>query len=142
MAAQTGGDDDLITSINVTPLVDVILVLLVIFMVATELIHEQRAPQVIDVDLPAAASAEKLLNQGLLNLVIDQAGQLYMNGEETNLDGVKAAIGTTRQRGVKAQALITADERTPHGVVVELMDTLRLEGVIDIAINTRKQAIE
>jgi len=142
MAAQSNDNDDLITGINVTPLVDIILVLLIIFMVTSEVIHEREAPTTIDIDLPAAASGEKMLSKGLLNLVIDGAGQLYLNGKKADLPALKSAISITRKTGIKAQALISADQRTPHGRVVKLMDWLRIEGVRDIAINTAEQEIE
>ena len=142
MAAQVGGDDDLITAINVTPLVDVVLVLLIIFMVTSEVIHEQDKMKVIQVELPAAASADELLSKGLLSLVINSKGQLFLNGEKSELKEIKVAIEATKKIGVTAQALITADERTAHGAVVELMDALRLGGVREIAINTKKQVLE
>jgi biopolymer transport protein ExbD len=142
MMRHHGGSDELITNINVTPLVDIILVLLIIFMVATEVIHETERANVIQVNLPAAASGERLISAGLLNLVIDAKGQLYINGEVGDRAAVKSAIEKTRTQGIVAQALITADQNTTHGAVVSLMDFLRIAGVTEIAINTQKQAIE
>ncbi len=139
--AQTG-DDELITSINVTPLVDIILVLLIIFMVTTEVIHESEKPRVIPVDLPEAASAEEMLSKGLLNLVIDQRGDLYLNGEKADFDALQGAIAFTRKQKVKPQAMISADQRITHGEVATLMDFLRLQRVTKIALNTKRQTIE
>jgi biopolymer transport protein ExbD len=142
MAINTSGTDELITNINVTPLVDIILVLLIIFMVTTEVIHDAERPNVIEVKLPAAASADQLLSMGLLNLVIDRKGQLYLNGEKGSKNAVAEAIEKVKSGGNTAQALISADENTAHGIVVSLMDFLRLQGVTEIAINTQKQTIE
>ena len=141
-SASQGGDDEIITAINVTPLVDIILVLLIIFMVTTEVIHEAERPRAIQVDLPAAASADQLLNQGMLNLVIDRGGTLGINGERSTAEAVDGLVAEIARRGATAQALISADERVAHGEVVALMDLLRVKGVKQIAINTQKQAIE
>ena len=142
MAAISGDSDDLITNINVTPLVDIILVLLIIFMVTTEVIHEAEKPTVIQVNLPAAASGDQLLSMGLLNLVINKKGQLFLNGDRADRPAVKSALDTIKAAGNNPQALISADENSSHGTVVSLMDFLRLEGVTEIAINTQKQVIE
>ena len=136
------GDDDLITQINVTPLVDIILVLLIIFMVTTEVIHQAERPRVIPVQLPASGTAEQMLDQGILNLVIDGQGTMYLNGDRTSYDKVEVAIGLTRARKKDVYALISADERVAHGNVAALMDFLRARKVYDIAINTKRQAIE
>ncbi len=142
MAGAAQDDDEPITAINVTPLVDIVLVLLIIFMVTTEVIHEQDQPKVIPLELPTAASAQEVLNQGLLSLVVDVRGQLWLNGEKADYAGVRGALDGLRERKVTPQALISADKDTPHGEVAGLMDFLRLSGVKDIAINTKKQTIE
>jgi biopolymer transport protein ExbD len=135
-------DDELITQINVTPLVDIILVLLIVFMVTAEVIHQEDKEQVIPVDLPASASAQEMLNRGLMNLVIDGEGTLYLNGNRTELSRVKEAAESTLMRGLTPRALISADERISHGEVVRLMDFLRLHKVTSISINTKSQEIE
>ena len=142
MAGASKDDDDLITAINVTPLVDIILVLLIIFMVTTEVIHESERPDVLPIELPAAASSEQMLSRGLLSFVIDGKGELWLNGVKTTYADVPAVVAKVKQSGITAQALISADERVSHGAVVDLMDRLRLEGVRQMAINTKKQAIE
>lgn len=138
-----GDDDELITQINVTPLVDIILVLLIIFMVTTEVIHQAEKPRVIPIQLPDSATSEQLLARGVLNLVIDGEGTLYLNGSESTFPKVDAAIFKTREAYEKpVHALISADERVPHGEVAALMDFLRTRKVYDIMINTKQQQIE
>jgi biopolymer transport protein TolR len=136
------GDDEMITAINVTPLVDIILVLLIIFMVSTEVIHEADKPSVIPIELPTAASAEEMLAKGLLNLVIDGQGQLYLNGVTASYSKVDATVRSLQLRKIIPQALISADKNVAHGEVAYLMDFLRLRKVKKIAINTKKQEIE
>jgi biopolymer transport protein ExbD len=134
--------DDLITAINITPLVDVMLVLLVIFMVTTELIHEMDKPKVLPIELPAAASAEQMLAKGLMSFIIDKKGVLYLNMEPVDGSVIAKTVAAIRAQKITPQALISADEGVAHGSVVELMDRLRILGVRQIAFNTKRQTIE
>ena len=142
MAGGFQDDDELITAINVTPLVDVVLVLLIIFMVTTEIIHELDKPQVLPIDLPGAASSEEMLSTGLMSLVIDAKGTLYLNTEKTDEAAITQAIQAINKQNAVPQALISADQNVAHGSVVALMDLLRLQGVKQIAFNTKRQTIE
>lgn len=138
-------DDDGLSGINVVPLVDIMLVLLIIFMVSTEFVQQElknKIPPNIPVELPKAASAIDT-NPSLLSLVVNRAGELYLNGEPSDLPKVKLYIEEMKAKGKdKMQAVIAADERVSHGAVIELVDNIRLWGVDDFAINTKRQEIE
>lgn len=142
MRGGASDQDDLITAINITPLVDVMLVLLVIFMVTTELIHEMDKPKVLPIELPAAASAEQMLAKGLMSFIIDKKGVLYLNMEPVDGSVIAKTVAAIRAQKITPQALISADEGVAHGSVVELMDRLRILGVRQIAFNTKRQTIE
>ena len=140
------GDDGAgLDRINVVPLVDIMLVLLIIFMVTTEFVQQDlknRIPPNIPVELPKAASAEDT-NPSLLSLVLNKDGDLFLNGKPAQLSNVKEYIDRMKQEGKdKMQAVIAADERISHGAVIELVDTIRLWGIDDFAINTKRQEIE
>jgi biopolymer transport protein TolR len=134
--------DELITAINITPLVDVMLVLLVIFMVTTELIHEMDKPMVLPIELPAAASSEEMLSKGLMSFIIDKKGVLYLNTQPVEASVISKTVAAIRAQKITPQALISADQGVAHGSVVELMDRLRILGVRQIAFNTKRQTIE
>jgi biopolymer transport protein TolR len=130
MANISDGENE-ITEINVTPFVDIMLVLLVIFMVTATYI----ANQAIQVKLPKAATGE---NAGAQNLafVLDADSQLYVDGEPLLFDQLGDFIqGKLLDGDPQLQALITADEKTPHGDVVKLIDIVRKNGISDFAIN-------
>lgn len=137
MAGNLQDGDDEITGINVTPLVDVMLVLLVIFMVtASYIVHKS-----INVKLPKAETAEKQMKSKNLAFVLDANDSLYLDGQEIAFHEIGIHIERTRaglksaQSQEKLQALITADEKTPHGKVVKLIDTVRKNGITEFAIN-------
>ncbi|MEC9070967.1 MAG: biopolymer transporter ExbD [Myxococcota bacterium] len=142
-AHQEDGDEGL-NAINVVPLVDIMLVLLIIFMVSTEFVQHElknRIPPNIPVELPTAASAEET-EPSLLSLVINKDGVLFLNGEEADLKAVQVYVDKMKADGSKMQAVIAADERVSHGAVVEVIDSVRLWGIDDFAINTKRQEIE
>ena len=138
-------EDEGLNSINIVPMVDIMLVLLIIFMVSTEFVQQElknRIPPNIPVELPKAASAIDT-NPSLLSLVINRAGDLFLNGEPSDLSQVKTYIDSMKAKGTeKMQAVIAADERVTHGAVIELVDNIRLWGIDDFAINTKRQEIE
>ncbi len=137
-------DDEGINAINVVPLVDIMLVLLIIFMVSTEFVQQElknRIPPNIPVELPRAASAEET-EPSLLSLVINKDGDLFLNGKPGTMPQVKTYIDEMKTKKSKMQAVIAADERISHGAVIELVDNIRLWGIDDFAINTKRQEIE
>jgi biopolymer transport protein ExbD len=144
MADSLEDDDEGLNAINVVPMVDIMLVLLIIFMVSTEFVQHElknRIPPNIPIELPRAASAQET-DPSLLSLVINRDGDLFLNGKEASQGDVKAYVDAMRLKGVKMQAVIAADERVSHGEVIGLIDVIRLWGIDDFAINTRRQEIE
>ena len=124
-----------ITDINVTPLVDIMLVLLIIFMVTTSVIVKDSIP----VKLPVASTGEAK-KVSILAVTVDAKGKLYLNGEAANKDKIRAFIKQERGRGTKLEAVIAADRDTTHGQVVGLIDLVRAEGVTKFAITVLKRS--
>ena len=124
-------DDEGITGINVTPLVDVMLVLLIIFMVASNYIVKEA----IEVNLPKAATGEELNQENKsIALVLKKDGRLFLNGKKSTIKEIESASKALAQEK-NAQALIAADRGTPHGDVVKLIDLIRQNGLTSFAIN-------
>lgn len=133
MGSSASDNDDEITGINVTPLVDVMLVLLVIFMVTATYIVNQS----IDVNLPKADTGSTLEEVKNLGFVLDRDSRLYLNGKEVGFEQLPLLIEQEKAKKAKGQlqALISADQATPHGAVVKLIDVVRKNGITDFAIN-------
>ncbi len=130
MASGDMNQEDGIHDINVTPLVDVMLVLLVIFMVTANYITQKS----IAMELPKAASGENSATVNL-GLALDKQSQLYLDGKPIDYNELKARITDEKAHGKNPQALISADTGTPHGSVIKLMDEMRKQGITDIAFN-------
>ena len=96
-------DDEGINEINVTPLVDVMLVLLVIFLVASIYIVKES----IEVELPKAASAGETLDT-TLSIVIDREGRTYLNGRPSSDEIIAKACSAAAAKDSNAQAIIAA----------------------------------
>ena len=133
-------DDGEITGINVTPLVDVMLVLLIVFMVTSTYIVQQS----IQVQLPKADTGENTPRTKNLAFVIDKAGTLYLDGKSIAIEQIAGRVQQLRSEDAKVQiqALISADESTPHGQVVKLIDAVRQQGIVDLAINVERSSLE
>ena len=134
MATQIQDEDDAITGINVTPLVDITLVLLIIFMVTATYIVKQT----IEVELPRAAHGGETVNK-MFALVVTREGKSFLNGVETDDAGLIAAVQTARNRGEEVQAIVGADKNATHGAVTHLLDVLKGAGVVRFAIQIESE---
>jgi biopolymer transport protein ExbD len=127
------GGDDVIAAINVTPLVDVTLVLLIIFMVtATYVVREA-----IQVDLPRAASGGETVGPTLA-FVLDREGKLFLDGAPATLEDARGAVRAALARSSEARALISADRAVSHGRVIEVIDLVKREGLTRFAIDVER----
>lgn len=129
MGASSQNDDDgLISGINVTPLVDVVLVLLIIFMVTARIIHSQGMPM----DLPKAASGENV--QTVFSVELGADGRTMVDSEQVADDeAVSALAKAARAKNDDLRAVIRADLKVEHGRVIHVLDLLKRAGVGKIA---------
>jgi biopolymer transport protein TolR len=130
MASAGDDQDEAITGINVTPLVDITLVLLIIFMVTASYI----VSPAIKVDLPKAASGTEQ-TKTTLSLTLAKDGGLYLNGQRSNDQAVIQFIAAELPKNTELQAIIAADRIVPHGDVVHVIDMVKRAGVHRFAIN-------
>jgi biopolymer transport protein ExbD len=133
--ASIQSSDEEITGINVTPLVDVTLVLLIIFMVTAKLISGQGIP----LDLPKAKTAGA--TQTVLNVSIDAQGGVLANGSKVQGD---AELETRARQALKEnpelRTVISASEQASHGMVMHVLDTVRDAGITKVAFAADKVA--
>jgi biopolymer transport protein ExbD len=119
----------IVAEINVTPLVDIMLVLLIIFMLTAHLI----AKQAIEVELPRAAQSTAP-PPTTLAIALTRDGALHLNDAPVTPEALRAAIRAAIAKDAKTQALIIGDKSVSHGRVVWVLDTIRSLGVVSFAI--------
>jgi biopolymer transport protein ExbD len=119
----------MITEINVTPLVDIMLVLLIIFMLTAHLI----ARQAIEIELPHA-SQSTAPPPTTLAIALKADGAIFLNDRPVTPDALRAAIKDAVARDPKSQAIIAGDKRVSHGRVVWVLDTVKSLGITQFAI--------
>lgn len=128
MGAGGGDNRGMIIDINVTPLVDVMLVLLIIFMVTATYI----ARSAIDVNLPEAATGQEA-DQTALSIVVAPSGQILLNGEAVTVEALKARVPSIVEANPGVQAVVDGDRTVEYGRIMEIIDTLRQVGVKNFA---------
>ena|ERR1700712_2665414 len=136
MAGGAGdGDEDIIAGINVTPLVDVVLVLLIILMVTAQYAAEK---DTIPMDLPQASSGDTA-QPTTLSVSIDKDGKYFINAEPLELEQMRARVREAHKKDADTRAVIAADGRVSHSQVIKVIDLLRQEKVTKFAINVRPE---
>jgi biopolymer transport protein ExbD len=126
----------MISGINVTPLVDITLVLLIIFIVtATYIVRES-----IEVDLPRAANGGETVGV-MLNIILTKDAELYVDGVKTDEPGLKTKVTEALAKDKDARAIISADKNTLHGAVVRVIDLIKGAGIAKFAINIEKDQV-
>lgn len=135
MGVSLDEEDSEITGINVTPLVDIVLVLLIIFMVTTSVITNQEG---LAVDKPEAQSGSTIEGASIL-IQCTPDGKVAVDGVEMNTDtSIKDAITTKLVDDRDLQGIVQCDEKAEVGKMVHLIDLLRDAGVKKYAIATKK----
>ncbi|HAY21736.1 ExbD/TolR family protein [Desulfobacca acetoxidans] len=109
-----------ITEINMTPFVDIVLVILIIFLLTATVMM----PRTFSICLPQATQADRL-EKAVVIISIDQEGRIAINGIKVNQDSDFNQIFTAQVQGKEPQAVIAADKHTRHGRLIEVIDRLK-----------------
>ena len=132
MAMQLGGGGGVKSDINVTPLVDVMLVLLIIMMIVAPLLQ-----QGVSVKLPTATNtAEKPETQGQTVVAITADKRYFVNAVQVQQSDMGRRINELLDKAKEKVVIIKADEDVEYGAVMEAMDTLRAAGIEDMGLIT------
>ena len=136
MQASASSSDESITGINVTPLVDVVLVLLVVLMVTATYLASRSIP----VDLPSGKTGEA--TAAPLTVSLTNSGALYIDGVPSSEQQLRERLIAARQADPDVRAVIAADGAVPHRRVIGVIDLLRQERVERFAINVDADELE
>ena len=136
MAMQLGGGGGVKSDINVTPLVDVMLVLLIIMMIIAPLLQKG-----VDVRLPIAtnsASKPETQDQTVLGIKADKT--VWINGVEVRKEEMRSRLDAILETKKEKLILIKADEDAPYSSIMDAMDELRASGIEDVGLITDSKA--
>ena len=129
--AASSADDDFVADINVTPFVDVMLVLLIIFMVTAHMMTEG-----LDVALPKVETSEVLpTDDDHVILTVKTGGALFLNEQETDMDSLPDALNS-QVKDSGRQFFVRADKDVPYGMVMSVMDMVRSAGIKGVGLVT------
>ncbi len=122
--------------VNLTPLIDVVFLLLIFFMVSTTFTRETQ----LSIDLPEATGEARETTDNQIEILIDEAGQYRVNGKglvDNRMRTLQAAIYKVSAGDTTLPMLITADAQTAHESVVQAMDAAGQMGFVHLSITTR-----
>lgn len=134
---MNSSENEGMNDINVTPLVDVMLVLLIIFMISTPAMVYQG----LKISLPQIAHAEEI-SHVTLHLTLTKEGDLLLDAKPTSFDAIKGAIAKLKQTQTQGDAIIAADKSIIHGKVMELADFLKAQGISQVAFTVSSDSIK
>jgi biopolymer transport protein ExbD len=123
-----------IVGINVTPMVDIMLVLLIIMMVAATYI----VSQALKVELPRTATSDETVSKTYV-VTIKKDGQYLFNDKPTTLAGLSEELKAARKATKEVNVVITADQAALHGHVVGVIDLAKVQGISKFAINVERR---
>ena len=125
------------SNINVTPMVDVMLVLLIIFMVITPMLNNK-----VNVDLPKAAAAvvmEDANKEDAVVVAVTRDGKTFLGQDRVNLDDIGTKIAAKLENKTEKQVFLRADSRANYGKVMDTIDGIRTAGVSQLGMLTDRQ---
>lgn len=131
--AGGGSEEEEIGSINITPMVDIILVLLVIFMVTANFLKKES----ININLPKVAAADPNVAESV-QVALTKDGKILFEGKEATPDFMIKTLERDAKLRPNMRLTLSADERLPYGKITETMGLIRKAGVTRIALSVKK----
>jgi len=135
MNLQPGGEDE--PEVNLTPLIDVVFLLLIFFMVSTTFEHQSR----IQIELPEATASPEEVEEESIEIVIDAQGRYFIGEEQvvnTELKTLKSALSKVVGDRGTVPVTIRADASTPHQAVITALDATSQLGLTQISLATSR----
>lgn len=123
-----------LSEINVVPMVDVVLVLLVIFMVTAPLLYRG-----LDIDLPRT-STNTIAPEERVVLTVNKRREIYLDKDAVSMKNLRAALERIKIRSPQVSLYLRADRQVPYGVVVAVMDTVKRAGIERLGMVTEPAA--
>lgn len=127
--------NDQVQDINISPLIDMVFILLIFFMVSTTFVKDLK----LDLNRPAASTPTTASTKAI-RLYIDNNGEVYVDGEPVRIWVVQSRVRDLLEAGTSKSVLVVTDEGVPSGRLVEVIDQARLAGADDVGVATEQEA--
>ena len=134
MAISTSEDDDVVSEINVTPLVDVMLVLLIVFIVTAPLLTNT-----VKVNLPKAAPTQTTSQDKAVVISVNPQGEVFLDQEKVSLENFEQEIQNRKNLNAKLSLKFNADDTVPYGTIAKLLASIERVGVEKLSLLTVPQ---
>ncbi|MGB6220418.1 ExbD/TolR family protein [Haloferula sp.] len=125
--------DQAVTTVDISPLIDVVFLLLIFFIVTTVFVKETG----VEISKPRAASSEDLQKQAILIAVTDE-GRVWHGGREIGMDGVRAVVSTLLEEDPEIPVVVRADASAATESTVRVIDAAKLAGAVSVSLATEK----
>ena len=136
MGMGGGSTSGAMSDMNVTPLIDVLLVLLIIFMVITPMLNNK-----VNVDLPKADAAvvmEDANKEDAITVAVTRDGRTFLGGDQVTLDDLGPKIAAKLENKTTKEVFMRADQRANYGKVMDAVDGIRSAGVSQLGLLTER----
>ncbi|MCR9206425.1 MAG: biopolymer transporter ExbD [Halobacteriovoraceae bacterium] len=131
MAIHLGDDEDeIVTDINMTPLIDIMLVLLILFMVTSSIALESG----LDVDLPKISGKTEKKEASAIIVSLDKDGKLYVQGSLAEMNNLETTLKDTMAKEKTGLVILEGDQKSRLGIAVQVMDIAKAAGATKFAI--------
>jgi biopolymer transport protein ExbD len=136
MGAKAGGNDaETIAEINIVPLVDIVLVVLIIFMVAAPLVMQPK----IDISLPKSSSTDIDKTKKPMKIVVGSKGELFIDNKPMSIEQLKSESAAQVGKNPDVSAILVADKLVTLEMVTEIIDTVKSTGLKKVAFSIAKK---
>jgi biopolymer transport protein ExbD len=133
MSSYEAGEDGIVTGINVTPMVDIMLVLLIVFMVTANFVSQAG----LKINLPKTATVDAAATSSL-TVVIDDKGDLFLKETKTDLENLKAALSYEAKANPNVRVTLAADNKLTYQQVITVLDIIKQAGVTRVALASQR----
>ena len=126
--------DQTVDHIDISPLIDMVFILLIFFMVTTTFVKEMK----LDLDRPSAASAS-LVNDEVIRVHIDEERQVYIDNQPIKIWAIQSKLRDLLRSSTNKSVLVVTDSAIPVESVIDVIDEAKMSGADEVAVSTTKE---
>jgi len=123
-----------VDNIDVSPLIDMVFILLIFFMVTTTFVKDMK----LDINRPAAASASKA-NSKVIRVYIDNEGEVYIDNQPVKVWAIQSKLRGLLRSATEKSVLVISDDTISVEKLIDVVDECRMSGAKDVAVSTTKE---